>query len=238
MQNFKEKFSNGIEKEILFDEPYNELGNLITRTNELPELFLKMQKTGDDRSFVIISALVLESILDKFLENYIPKYKKLLEDEENFAFSTKINLIKSMDLIPSIILSCAQSIRKIRNIFAHDLEFDSLEKIEKEANSIKTQYNQIYSKKGKNSSNKKNREIFSEIASFSILGIMAYTPNIAIFNKKIRSEKFKKELNEESKKEFEKQIEELSKEKPIELIEKEGFKIKKYQNGIIIAEKI
>ncbi|MFA5049982.1 MAG: hypothetical protein WC501_03155 [Candidatus Micrarchaeia archaeon] len=238
MQNLREKFFSGNEKEILFDEPCSELGNLIMRTNELPDLFLKIQKTGDDRSFVIISALVLESVLDQFLEGYIPKYKKLLENEGNFVFSTKINLLKSLELIPTLILSCAETVRKTRNKFAHNLNFDSLEKLGKDANPLKTQYNQIYSRYGENASDKTMREIFNGVVSYSISGLIAYIPNIKALNTKIRSKRFREEINAENKINFEKQIDGLAKEKPAETVKTEGFLIKKYKNGIIIAEKI
>ena len=59
---------------------------------DLPEFFDRLNEIKDDRSFVILASSVLEYQIDRFLKEFIPNHKVLINDRTNLV--TKINLIK------------------------------------------------------------------------------------------------------------------------------------------------
>jgi len=77
----------------------------------------------DDRLLALIGGLIVENELDDFLSIWIPGYNHL-KNERDFSFNLKIELAKALQLIPSRILNSIHPIRKIRNIFAHNLNID------------------------------------------------------------------------------------------------------------------
>ena len=71
----------------------------------------------------IIGALTIENDLDDFLSKWIRGYKR-----RNFTFFFKVDLASSLKIIPPKIFNAIEPIRRIRNIFAHNLDVDSFEK--------------------------------------------------------------------------------------------------------------
>ena len=85
----------------------------------------------NDRAFILISAVALEDQIYKILKSLLPLIK-CLEDNKEFTFSFKINLLKSFDLYNPRVFDFLHLIRKIRNNFAHDLtisEFENLQSV-------------------------------------------------------------------------------------------------------------
>ena len=76
-------------------------------------------KAKDDRLTAIVGLLAVEEALDSLLRAYIPKYGIL-----DFTMVTKVNLARSLKLIPEHLLEAADAIRIIRNEFAHELHKD------------------------------------------------------------------------------------------------------------------
>lgn len=77
----------------------------------------------DDRLLALIGGLIVENELDDFLSVWIPGYNTFKKDRD-FTFNLKIELAKALHLIPNHIINSIHPIRKIRNIFAHNLEID------------------------------------------------------------------------------------------------------------------
>jgi hypothetical protein len=48
--------------------------------NELPAMLKRMENTGDDRSFVLVSAVVVERYLDVLLTAFAPGYEALAKN--------------------------------------------------------------------------------------------------------------------------------------------------------------
>lgn len=100
----------------------------IEETVKRVESFIaKYDFTPDDRALAIIGALTIENDLDDFLSKWIRGYKHIVTLRD-FTFSFKVDLAISLKIIPPKIFNAIEPIRKIRNIFAHNLDVDSFEK--------------------------------------------------------------------------------------------------------------
>jgi hypothetical protein len=84
----------------------------------------------EDRALVIVGALLLEAGIDDLLHTLIPGYKGL-RNNRDFSFSAKIELARSLNLCPDKVFNGVDTIRLIRNAFAHDLKVKSLSKLPK-----------------------------------------------------------------------------------------------------------
>jgi hypothetical protein len=122
----KKKNSVYIAKEdnCLFTEQFA-FWNKSDWNNDIPPYFKRLNKINDDRSFVILALAVLEYQIDRFLKAFIPKYDVLIKSNTNI--STKIDIIKAFNLIPTHIVDMVDLLRNIRNVFAHYLEIDGFE---------------------------------------------------------------------------------------------------------------
>lgn len=68
----------------------------------------------------LIGHLVIEHLLERIIANYDAK---LINHFEGLTHNRKINLLESLEIIPSPIAGCLQNINKIRNKFAHELGY-------------------------------------------------------------------------------------------------------------------
>jgi hypothetical protein len=82
----------------------------------------------NDRAFILVSAVALEQKISILLESLLPSISSL-EDNKEFTFSFKTNLLKSFDLYNAKVIEYIHLIRKIRNEFAHDLTISNFEKL-------------------------------------------------------------------------------------------------------------
>ena len=171
---------NGEEGESLFYRPIIQIVNqeiLNDIQKKLDKYFEKYENTSDDRALAIIGALSVENELDNFLATWIKNYNPLTNNKE-FTFSFKVELAISLKLIPTKILNAIEPIRKIRNIFAHDLDIDTFEKA-KESNSRPfTELDnklRTFIKWDKDD----NRRTFKTLILMIILGLNIYTKHTA-----------------------------------------------------------
>src|SRR5687767_2116287 len=91
------------EKESLFTRPFGQLGDTFRHNKEIIPLYVKLMETGDDRSHVLLSAVIIEFLIDKLLMLYLPGYKHIQENKY-FTHSMKEDLIFAAKLIPNDIL--------------------------------------------------------------------------------------------------------------------------------------
>ena len=218
----------GEKGESLFIEPFTDFHKLAEWNVEVPELFKKMESTGDDRSFAIVSALVIEHHIDRFLQIWIPGYNKL---SERFTFSLKIDLLDALKLIPHHILRCTECIRKVRNDFAHHLDLDSFKRINQgNRDRLRTLYEELYGHS--TSQGKSIRELFNKVAFVGISGIRAYEPNIIILQEVIQSDEFLEKLRRNSETKFDKEVEEIVREEPKEIESRGNLRVERFRNGV------
>jgi len=190
-------FLDGDRGKTLFSSPLVNLFD-ITKSYDLPEFLQKIKKSGDDRSYALMSALVLENYLDRVMSVIIPDFKKFIKDHE-VSLSEKLDLLKSMQLIPAHIISCSHAARAIRNDFAHNLELDSFNNLSQSTkDKLRAAYDLIpvrivYEERT-------TKEIFDEVVFVAVSGLSIYLISIAILFKMIRDPKFEENLRADSEK--------------------------------------
>lgn len=152
---------------------------------KLEKTLERYKSTSDDRALALVCALAIENELDEVLKAWIPTYKILLE-EKGFDFSSKINLAKALKLIPGKILNGIEPIKKIRNIFAHNLDIETFKMIEEtDKELIASVHNKMKTfipdwKEGN------PRLAIFELTVLIVLGLHLYSKKIEILNKHIR----------------------------------------------------
>jgi hypothetical protein len=162
---------NKLEKGVVTNK---EFGDIVDKLNS----YLKKYKdTSDDRALAIIGALIIENELDRFLAEWIKKYVHL-KGNADFTFSFKVNLATSLKLIPQKILNAIEPIRKIRNVFAHNLDISTFEEANKfDSESFSKLNNKI--KMFIMDWNKNNdRETFMKLALMIASALIIYTKHI------------------------------------------------------------
>lgn len=226
---------HGKKGESIFTKPFiPDLSGSMGHNIEMPKLFEKTKKAGDDRSLAIVAALIVEHNIDRILKIWIPSKLINDEDDHDFTFSMKIRLIKAFKLIPPHILECADCIRKIRNDFGHNLDLDNFD--QKSIDRLKTSYHnsclyKYYDSYYENSEPKSTLELFDTVAFIAISGIRSYETNIAILRETIQSDEFLEKLESDSIAKYFKEIEEVKQLGPIETKFENGQKIEIFQKG-------
>ncbi len=211
-----------------FKQPFFDFYDTLNNNLEVPELFKKVEASGDHRSLTLITALIIEHNLDRLLNGLFPSYK-ILTDRQDMTFSLKTDILKALKLIPSHILSCADILRGIRNEFAHNLEIDHIEKISSGKKSTLEQlYKSLYGKEEKDLTLEK---MFNGISFLAITGIRNFEQNVKLLREKIDDPNFIEELSKVSLERFNKVVEEISKEEPIEIKQENGLTIKRFKDG-------
>lgn len=190
--------NSGPKQESVFSKPITNYENIKTWNQELPKLFNKADENKDDRSLVLVAALMIEHFLDGILYIWIPGFDKLKKERE-FSFSFKLNLLAAFKLIPKHIIDYANGVRKIRNEFAHNLEANKFEELEKKyLDSIKSYYLNFHSSEKEKQESTKIKFKFN--AFVAINGIRSYNESIKALKDKIDDEEFIKNIIEEKEK--------------------------------------
>ena len=112
----------------LFKEQFDSW-ELFDWNEDMPPYFERLNEIGDDRSFVILACSVMEYQIDRFLKTFIPKPEILIN--ENIYLNNKFSIIQAFNLIPPHFVQIMNTIRNIRNDFAHNLNIDAFSDSEK-----------------------------------------------------------------------------------------------------------
>jgi len=188
----------------ILKQPFFELINFTKWNDEMGKFYKRINETKDERSFVILMALVVEFHIDAVIKAFLPNSKELLEDT-SFTFSLKVNLLKSLNLIPNRIFQFADIVRKIRNEFAHKIEIDRIielnsytkgKKLVDRLDNLCKQYENhlTYSK-----SNQENyREKYKDIADFANNALREYEPSILLLRQELEKREFIEKLINEN----------------------------------------
>jgi len=185
--------------ESLFDQPMMDLvkgseGEMKEIREKLNTYLERYKKTSDDRALALIGAMTIEKELDELLAAWLPTYKKIAEDKD-FDFSSKINLAHAAKLVPGKILNAMEPIKRIRNIFAHNLDastFKELRVIDMKAPQKQQAFPMMHNKIRTflpNWKEEDDRLAFFELTALIVLGLSVYTKHIVKLNKHIRDKK-------------------------------------------------
>jgi hypothetical protein len=221
----------GKEGESLFTKPLFRF----FAENPLPELYRKTGSLNDDRLLAIVTALIVEDRIDAALGSFLPRYRKLAENTD-FTFSMKIALCEALGQIPPSILSAANTLRKIRNEFAHNLDITSFDGIKDSLmKALITLRANVYGAVTDSLREPKSSlvEEYKAVAFFCISGLEAYRQNMAYLARHISTPEFIESLHKKCDEENQTELKAVLAEKPISVEMVDGHRIERYSKGVI-----
>jgi len=149
-------------------------------------------ESEEERLLALVGNLSIEEALDYFLAAYIPRYKKYLSESRDFTFSMKIDIGRSLCLIPKHLLDAADLVRKIRNEFAHNLQMKSFDSLKVDTKRKLSTFCKVFFPK--DDGHISYSEKFARVADAVILGFEVYSSHVRIARKFIYSDDFTNEL--------------------------------------------
>jgi hypothetical protein len=222
----------GDEGECAFTEPFMQWRSV----QELPGFLQKIESTGDDRSFVLLSSLVVERYIEELLQVLVPGFATLAKNRD-FTFSLKIDLVKSLRLIPLHILNAADLIRRVRNAFAHDIDSHQLEACDPKLKDAMRQL--VLAVFGDGPENlASNRAMFKALTFLSVSGLESYRPNLKKLREKLDSSEVVAAWKKECHQEFMAKLEEIHKSTPQRIEDKNGWRYTYYRDGLVSIDAI
>jgi hypothetical protein len=211
--------------ESVFTEPFLTFSG---RAQELPGLLKRIEGTGDDRSFVLLTAVVVERYLDNLIGQLAPGFVQLSDNRE-FTFSAKISILKSFRLLPPHILQAADLIRRVRNLFAHDFETEQLE-----ACSYRNAIHQFAIETfGPRKTDRSAREDFKEVSLIALAGLEAYKTNFRHLRKLLDDGELVDQLKKNCVKEFTETLDRIKEGTPESVEVKNGYIYTGYAEGLV-----
>jgi hypothetical protein len=160
---------------------------------EMMPLFRKVQKTKDDRSFILSAALVIENRIDSMLKIIIPGYDRLLKNND-LTFALKIDIGRSLRLIPDKLFDMADFFRVVRNDFAHNLKYDSLKKMKENR---KDRMIQLASNSALLKKSHDTRKLMDDLYFVCAAEFRLQQMNVELFYRTVRKKEFRALLEKE-----------------------------------------
>jgi hypothetical protein len=154
---------------------------------ELNDQFVHVRDANDDRLLALVSALVVENAVDGLLSALMPGYTAL-RNRMDITFSMRIQIAKAMRIIPSRILGCADFVRRVRNMFAHNLSiksFDQLEPCE-----LQSMMDRLSQYDPDLLTDKSHAEVFEQLVVWTAVALRAYSLQVAALGEFVRTEEF------------------------------------------------
>jgi hypothetical protein len=199
--------------------------------NQLPAFLQKLEATGDQRSFVILSAVIVELYLDSLLDCIMSGYRKLAE-KRDFTFSLKLSLLRALGLIPPHIVEVADLIRKVRNEFAHNFDCDHLDRLDAGLRqAMEQRVRNLYGDREPYITS--TREMFKALTFFVLAGFSAYKPNFRILKEKLNDGSLNDSLKNECFQRHAATIQSIMGKTPTRVVEKEGWRYRYFENGVV-----
>ncbi len=156
-----------------------------------------LREAKDERLQAIVGSLAVEDVLDSLLEAYIPKYNKYLKKNEDFTFSLKTELARSLKLIPTHLINAIDIIRQTRNEFAHNLDIQNFDALpERRKTDILKRAHNIHPE---DNIDEPLSIIFGELVSSLLAIIGAYSTNVKVARDYIYSDDFYEVIREKAK---------------------------------------
>jgi hypothetical protein len=191
----REFFVGGNPGECVFTEPFHDWANPSPGEKlALPAVLNRIQSTGDDRSFVLLSAVVVERYAEELMKIIAPGFASLAA-KRDFTASLKVEVLRSLRLIPPHILHAADLIRKVRNEFAHDLNVETFSDCKESY--VESLHRLAVETFGDKDPSRSHREAFRDVTFIALAGLQAYRSNFRKLRQKLTDlsviEQWKKE---------------------------------------------
>jgi len=129
LSDIKKQYFNGPVGETLFSEPFKDYP--LQGNEDVVGTMLKKQFTSlDDRSYVLISAMISEQYVEELLSMLLPGFT-VISDGTFMAAQAKIRLLAAFRVIPKALTQAASHVQAVRNAFAHKLEVETYGNLDK-----------------------------------------------------------------------------------------------------------
>jgi len=159
----------------------------------LDDMWQYYKSVRDERLLALVGALCVEKSLDILLDSFMDDYEPLLEDDD-ITFSIKTKIARAIRLIPGKILNSCDLIRKVRNDFAHNLELSHFNDLGRSRIDKFEPYVRQFNIKDRDWS-----DLFSlylDLVSFTILGLLAYSYQLAALKSYLGTDDFNKHFHD------------------------------------------
>jgi hypothetical protein len=153
-----------------------------------------VEKAKEERLLAVLGALSVEEALDLFLGAWIIDYVRL-EKQRDFTFYLKIELLRSLRIIPIHILDAVTLINSVRNKFAHEIKIDCFDSLDNGTKEILKQKHKMFFPKDKDTSITV-KKMFIAIVEGVLIALGIYTTHVKFARNYIYSEDFIKKLDE------------------------------------------
>lgn len=149
---------------------------------------LSSESSKDERLVVLVGALLVENAVDEILDSIFYDYSSL-RGKKDFSFSVRIEITRSLGLLPSRFLNSADVVRKIRNEFVHNLSCNTFSKLPKNE-LIESMKGHLTNFDNNFDFSKGNSETFKALVAYVFLGLIVYKKHVSWLNRFIRSSDF------------------------------------------------
>lgn len=164
-----------------------------TMQAEIDEVFAHLN-SEDDRAVALVGALLVESAVNELVSAYVPGYKTLAENRD-FTFSMRIELARALRLCPARLLGAADTVRAIRNDFAHELGIGAFDQCA--SKHIESARGHLRIIQPSLSEAKTDRKVFVNLVSMICLALRGYKFHVERLNEYVReTEAFRTGLRE------------------------------------------
>jgi hypothetical protein len=124
----------------------------------------------------------------------------LLAEKRDFTFSLKVEVLRSLKLIPAHILHAADLIRKVRNEFAHDFKVETFADCNK--SHVQVLHQLAAETFGDKDPPRSPRDAFRDVTFLALAGFQSYRANFRKFRQKLDDRSLIEQWKKESVMEF------------------------------------
>lgn len=195
LSDYIESYYYGKEGETLFHVPYpQKFGKIGDNSRDLIMTRDLQESSLDDRSLVLVSAMVSENYIDRILKLLLPTFKT---DRAGGA-SDKINLLGAFNLLPRHLITATELLNKTRNQFAHNLMLSSFAQLDQHKPALihgmrsicRTCHIQV------GAGDNETKELFEVMFKMATTGIHYYEENVRFYTEFTRTMPFIKAIGE------------------------------------------
>lgn len=206
LSNILRQYIEGVPGETIFHQPVSDLMAGIEdqfKQDGITSTLARMGKYGDERSKVLLAALVSEAVIEMTLKALMPKYKSLFT--EGSGFYVKISALEAFAIVPTHLTKAARIICAARNKFAHKLTIEKLDDLPEPS---KRDMKEYYDERKIDPAEKRDDigHVFNEIAYIATAGLASYLPLVRDLNETIRDPEFETSLRRRAEKRQREQV--------------------------------
>ena len=155
---------------------------------EIDEMWNHIEDVADDRLVALVGALCIENSVDALLEAIGPGFRAL-RGRPDFTFSLKVDVARSLRLLPTRILTSCDLIRQLRNEFAHNLNVKDFGQCDpKDLNKLSPH---VAAFSTAESCTADYRALFKSLTAFTTLALSVYTLQVAELRRYLNTSHFR-----------------------------------------------